>query len=174
MQQVAVDAHRRWFYRFDKKKYFIYAAQFRLAFKLQKNIDSHIEQAKQVGKSKVVLYGTSSVAFLIDFAEKNLRYTLLNQEILEKYPNLIVVKSISKSYGVPGLRLGVLANADANLIQQIKKTNSIWNINSFGEYYLQIYEKYSKTYASACDKIADERNRFIKELSSKSGKFCFM
>lgn len=102
----------------------------------------------------------------IDFAEKNLRYTLLNQEILEKYPNLIVVKSISKSYGVPGLRLGVLANADSDLIQQIKKTNSIWNINSFGEYYLQIYEKYSKTYASACDKIADERNRFIKELSS--------
>lgn len=102
----------------------------------------------------------------IDFAEKNLRYTLLNQEILEKYPNLIVVKSISKSYGVPGLRLGVLANADSDLIQQIKKTNSIWNINSFGEYYLQIYEKYSKTYAAACDKIADERNRFIKELSS--------
>lgn len=102
----------------------------------------------------------------IDFAEKNLRYTLLNQEILEKYPNLIVVKSISKSYGVPGLRLGVLANADSDLIQQIKKTNSIWNINSFGEYYLQIYEKYSKTYASACDKIAEERNRFIKELSS--------
>lgn len=102
----------------------------------------------------------------IDFAEKNLRYTLLNQEILEKYPNLIVVKSISKSYGVPGLRLGVLANADSDLIQQIKKTNSIWNINSFAEYYLQIYEKYSKTYASACDKIADERNRFIKELSS--------
>ena len=47
----------------------------------------------------------------------------------------------------------------------IKKTNAIWNINSFGEYYLQIYEKYSKTYASACDSIAEERARFIKELS---------
>ena len=40
-----------------------------------------------------------------------------------------------------------------------------WNINSFAEYYLQIYEKYSKTYASACDSIAEERARFIKKLS---------
>ena len=47
----------------------------------------------------------------------------------------------------------------------IKKTNAIWNINSFGEYYLQIYEKYSKTYSAACDSIAEERARFIAELS---------
>lgn len=43
----------------------------------------------------------------IDFAEKEIRYTLINDEIIEKYPNLTVIKSISKSYGVPGLRLGV-------------------------------------------------------------------
>ncbi len=101
----------------------------------------------------------------IDFAEKENRYTLLNEEILNEYDNLIVVKSISKSYGVPGLRLGVLASSNSDYINLIKKTNAIWNINSFGEYYLQIYEKYSKTYSSACDSIAEERARFIKELS---------
>lgn len=101
----------------------------------------------------------------IDFADKELRYTLLNQEILNEYPNLVVVKSISKSYGVPGLRLGVLATSESNCIASIKKTNSIWNINSFAEYYLQIYEKYSKTYSAACDSIANERKRFIGELS---------
>lgn len=101
----------------------------------------------------------------IDFADKTIRYSMLNQDILEKYKNLIVVKSISKSFGVPGLRLGVLATANTDYIQMIKKTNAIWNINSFGEYYLQIYEKYSKSYAAACDSIATERARFIKELS---------
>ena len=101
----------------------------------------------------------------IDFAEKEIRYTLLNEEILNEYDNLIVVKSISKSYGVPGLRLGVLASSNTDYINLIKKTNAIWNINSFGEYYLQIYEKYSKTYSSACDSIAEERARFTKELS---------
>ena len=89
----------------------------------------------------------------------------MNEEILNEYDNLIVVKSISKSYGVPGLRLGVLASCNTDYINLIKKTNAIWNINSFGEYYLQIYEKYSKTYAAACDSIAEERARFIKELS---------
>lgn len=105
----------------------------------------------------------------IDFAEPEIRYTLLSQQILEKYPNLIAVKSISKSYGVPGLRLGVMAAGDANFIAQIKKQNAIWNINSFAEYYLQIYEKYSKTYSASCDSIVNERNRFTKELQSLPG-----
>ncbi len=56
----------------------------------------------------------------IDFADKDIRYTLLDQEIIEKYPNLIVVKSISKSYGVPGLRLGVLASSNQDYIKLIK------------------------------------------------------
>ena len=105
----------------------------------------------------------------IDFAEKDRRYTLLDENILCDFDNLIVIKSISKSYGVPGLRLGVIASASAEYINQIKKTNAIWNINSFAEYYLQIYEKYAKTYAAACDSIAQERARFIGELSKIQG-----
>ena len=101
----------------------------------------------------------------IDFAEKAKRYTLIDENILNDYPNLIVVKSISKSFGVPGLRLGVLACADEKYIVRIRKTNAIWNINSFGEYFLQIYDKYNKAYAAACDLIADERIRFSKELA---------
>lgn len=120
----------------------------------------------ELKKLKVTLVFDES---FIDFAQKDFRYTLLNQDILEKYPDLIVVKSISKSYGVPGLRLGVLANSDKQFISTIKKTNAIWNINSFAEYYLQIYEKYSKTYSAACDLIAEERTRFIQELSKIEG-----
>lgn len=52
-----------------------------------------------------------------DFAERVLRFTLLSDGTLEAYPNLIVIKSISKSYGVPGIRLGVLATADAKRLQ---------------------------------------------------------
>ena len=70
---------------------------------------------------------------------------------------------------MPGLRLGVLANCNKDFINSIKKTNAIWNINSFAEYYLQIYEKYSKSYSAACDLIAEERTRFIHELSKIQG-----
>lgn len=109
----------------------------------------------------------------IDFAEKEKRYTLLDDKILAENPNLIIVKSISKSYGVPGLRLGLLASSDSSYVKQIQKKNAIWNINSFAEYYLQIYDKYKKLYASACDKIAEERERFAFELEKIPNFYVF-
>lgn len=101
----------------------------------------------------------------IDFADSEKRYTLIDESIIQEYPNLIIIKSISKSYGVPGLRLGIFVNNAAETVKKICKTNAIWNINSFGEYFLQIYDKYKSTYKAACDSIAFERNRFISELS---------
>ncbi len=99
----------------------------------------------------------------IDFAEDS--YTLLENSVLEEYKNLIVIKSISKSYGVPGLRLGVIASSDEDLIQFIKKDISIWNINSFGEYFLQIYEKYKSGYLESLELIKNERSRFFTALN---------
>lgn len=105
----------------------------------------------------------------IDFAESGKKYTLMNEEILTKYDNLIVIKSIGKSYGVAGLRLGVLASSDKQLLSTIRTNMQIWNINSFAEYYLQIYNLYAADYASACEKIANERKRMLDRLNLVNG-----
>ena len=105
----------------------------------------------------------------IDFADSSIKYTLLNDELLNKYPNLIVVKSISKSYGVPGMRLGVLATSDDKLKKEINDNMSVWNINSFGEYFLQIANLYKKEYNEACEKITFERQRFMNNLKEIDG-----
>ncbi len=102
----------------------------------------------------------------IDFADKEKRYTLLDNDILASNPNLIVIKSISKSYGVPGLRLGVLASANQQVLKGLRDLMQVWNINSFAEYYLQIYNLFASSYERACDSIAYERNRFVKELNT--------
>ena len=104
----------------------------------------------------------------VDFAEET-EPTLLVEELLDENPHMIVVKSISKSYGIPGLRLGVAASGDTDLIGQLKKDVAIWNINSFGEFYMQIEEKYRKDYASALDKLRTERTRFAEKLGSLPG-----
>lgn len=104
----------------------------------------------------------------VDFADE-LDSSLLYNEILEPNPHLYVMKSISKSYGVPGLRLGVLASGDTETIAHMKKDVAIWNINSFGEFYMQIEEKYKKDYAAALVKIRAERARFVGELASIRG-----
>ena len=100
----------------------------------------------------------------VDFARREDRFTLIKDEFISNYPNVIVIKSISKSYGVPGLRLGLLATSDEELLKEIKAEMQVWNINSFAEYYLQIYQLYSKTYDEACDKIVEEREWLSNEL----------
>lgn len=102
----------------------------------------------------------------VDFATGHVDNTMLRDEILESFPNMMVMKSISKSYGVPGLRLGVLASSDKALIAKVKKEVPIWNINSFAEFYMQIFGKYESDYRLACDKFREERDRFFNELKT--------
>lgn len=102
----------------------------------------------------------------VDFTDGYEDNSLLHNDILEKYPDLMVMKSISKSYGVPGLRLGIFASSNKELIARIKKEVSIWNINSFGEFYMQIYGKYEKDYQRACQFFRQERATFYKELQA--------
>ena len=78
---------------------------------------------------------------------------------------MIVVKSISKSFGVPGLRLGILASNDLNLIAAMKKDIAIWNINSFAEFYMQIFEKYKSNYEEAIEKFKNVRKEYAELLT---------
>ena len=100
----------------------------------------------------------------VDFSDEE-NGTIIEQDILEGKENLFVMKSISKSYGVPGLRLGVLASGNKKMIAELKKDVSIWNINSFAEFYMQISEKYKKDYQTALIKFRAERKRYTEELS---------
>lgn len=105
----------------------------------------------------------------IDFVEDDEWHTLLDMEVLLNHPSLIVLKSISKSFGVAGLRLGVIATADTDLIAFMKKDVAIWNINSFAEYYLQIIEKYRDDYFEAMEKFKEVRKRYLDKLSKIKG-----
>lgn len=128
----------------------------------RKEVDKLITWTK---RAKVELLVDES---FVDFAAQP--YTLLETKLLRNNPHLSVMKSISKSYGVPGVRLGILANGSDERIKFIQSRLSIWNINSFGEFFMQIAEKYGKEYTVACRKIAAERKRFIGELK----KFKFL
>ena len=100
----------------------------------------------------------------VDFSDDFEHNSMISNDILEENPHLVVMKSISKSYGVPGLRLGVMVSADTQLINEVKRDVAIWNINSFAEFYLQIFGKYEADYRQACYRFIKERNRFEKLL----------
>lgn len=104
----------------------------------------------------------------LDFADEE-KASVMSESILKKYPGLYLIKSISKSYGVPGLRLGVLASYDEEMIAALKKKVSIWNINSVGEFFVQILDKYRNDYQQALVLIREERNRFYRNLCKVKG-----
>lgn len=113
---------------------------------------------------------TNGIKFILDesFVDFSVGYennTCLHNELLEAYPHMCVMKSISKSYGVPGLRLGILCSANTELIAKMKKQVSIWNINSFAEFFMQIYPKYKDDYRRACDQFIQARKDFENELN---------
>lgn len=117
-----------------------------------------LEQLKYLDKYLVV-----DESFL-DFAEGGFDSSLLNFRDLEKYPKLVVIKSIGKSYGVGGLRLGVLASSDIKLLKKIKESIPIWNINSVAEFYLQIIGKYVTEYKESCEKLIASRVQLHRKL----------
>jgi len=105
----------------------------------------------------------------IDFSEDGINNSLIHDDILGSFPNLVVVRSISKSYAVPGLRLGILASSDRDFLKGIERGIPIWNINSFAEFFLQIIGKYHLEYLESCRKIVVERTRFHQELMRLAG-----
>ena len=93
-----------------------------------KDIISILEVFK--AEDKVLILDES----FLDFAEGGFDSSLLNMDNLQKFPNLIVIKSIGKSYGVGGLRLGVIASSNTEIINKLKISMPIWNINSVAEF----------------------------------------
>lgn len=103
-----------------------------------------------------------------DFASEE-SASLISEETIKKYPHLVIIKSISKSYGVPGLRLGILVSGDEALVSFLKKDVAIWNINSIAEFYLQIAEKYGPSYAEALRRLKKARAELASRLAATEG-----
>jgi len=104
----------------------------------------------------------------VDFADEA-GSTIIGQDFLVDNAHLYVVKSISKTKGVPGLRLGVLAAGNDKMIKLLKEDVAIWNINSLAEFYMQIEEKYHDDYKESLVRIRKERAEFELELKKIKG-----
>jgi histidinol-phosphate/aromatic aminotransferase/cobyric acid decarboxylase-like protein/choline kinase len=102
----------------------------------------------------------------VDFSDNGDKNSIINEETLEKYKNLIVIKSISKSFGVAGIRLGVMASSDKDLLKKIKENFPVWNINSFAESFLQKITYNLSDYRKSCSKLLETKKDFQNNLSS--------
>jgi len=86
-------------------------------------------------------------------------------EFIETYENLVIIKSLSKVYGIPGLRVGCAICGNINRIDMLRKELSIWNINSFAQYFIELLGDYRKEFEEACTKVVRATRELHAELS---------
>lgn len=96
----------------------------------------------------------------IDFADSR---HICNVENIYRYEKLFIIKSLSKSYGIPGIRLGIVASTNEKM-EYLKSVLPIWNISSFSEYFLDLIMRHQSEFIRSIDKINKERDRFKKDL----------
>lgn len=118
-------------------------------------------------QERIKLIIDESFVDFVDNGDPLEQLTLISDDILESYrEGLFVMKSISKSYGVPGIRLGVMASADKAMVKEIKKKISIWNINSFGEFICRLLKNTIKIISQRSIKLKLPGINFIKTCHS--------
>ena len=73
--------------------------------------------------------------------------------VIEEYPNLMVIKSLSKVFGIAGLRIGYLLSSDRAFIDAVRGCLPIWNINGLAEEFLRIAGCYRSDFAASCERM---------------------
>jgi threonine-phosphate decarboxylase len=57
---------------------------------------------------------------------------------LTAFENLLVVRSMSKHCGVPGLRLGYCCTSNPAVLARLRHVLPVWNVNSIAEYFISL------------------------------------
>lgn len=122
------------------------------------------------------------IAEVITFAAKNKSLVVVDesfldflswndwtcQPLLSKFPNLIIVHSLTKFYAIPGLRLG-FALASESITKKLHLSKDPWNVNSIAQAAGvaalgdEVYAEQSRAY------IAQEKKLFYQCLAKISG-----
>ena len=98
----------------------------------------------------------------IEFSGLKSIITILEEAPLE---NIIVIKSLSKSLGIPGLRLGYVYSCNQKFNEYIRDQLPIWNLNSLAEYLLEIILKHRQSLAQSYLDTIRDRTIFSDALS---------
>jgi threonine-phosphate decarboxylase len=97
----------------------------------------------------------------IEFAEKSKNATVASY--VKKYPNLFVIRSLTKFYAMPGLRFGY-AIADQGFISALQDERQPWTINSLAVFAAKAALKDTEFIEKTRTSIAREKAHLIKML----------
>ncbi len=100
----------------------------------------------------------------IDFAGNRDRETLETE--LDQHRNLAIFKSMSKAYGICGIRIGYMLTANSDFTAKVRQGLHIWNVNGFAEEFLRLAPQYRKEFRESCTKVKADRDHFYEQLQT--------
>ncbi len=107
----------------------------------------------------------------LDFADNKEQISL--EKDIDKYPNMAIIKSMSKAYGICGLRIGYMLTANTDFAESVRTGIHIWNINGFAEEFLRILPRYKQEFEDSCEKVKADRDIFYNKLCAIKGMTVF-
>lgn len=107
----------------------------------------------------------------LDFSENPGQISL--EKEISNYPNMAIFKSMSKAYGICGLRIGYMLTANRNFAEAVRKGVHIWNINGFAEEFLRILPEYKNEFANSCKQVRSDRDSMYLKMKSINGMIVY-
>lgn len=91
------------------------------------------------------------------------------ESAIQSHSNLVVMKSMSKVFGVPGLRLGYLLTADLGFASEVRSHLPIWNVNGVGEAFLRRVGRYRAEFETSCALVYETCQLLYQDLRAMPG-----
>jgi len=85
------------------------------------------------------------------------------------HPNLVVIKSMSKVFGIAGLRIGYLLTGDRRFAAGVRAQLPIWNLNGMAESFLRRVGRYRSEFSASCEVVRDTCQGLYRALRELPG-----
>jgi threonine-phosphate decarboxylase len=102
----------------------------------------------------------------IDFTHDPNQFSM--EDEIEQYPNIAIFKSMSKAYGICGIRIGYLVTANQKFANAVRQGIHIWNINGFAEEFLRILPDFRTDFIKSCNQVKKDRDKLYETLNAFS------
>jgi threonine-phosphate decarboxylase len=84
--------------------------------------------------------------------------------LADQFTNLLIVRSMSKHCGVPGLRLGYCYSANLYILNRMRRFLPTWNLNTLAQYFLSLLQDGEAAYHEGRKRLIGDVKQLYDDL----------
>ncbi|MGB4440319.1 MAG: threonine-phosphate decarboxylase CobD [Sedimentibacter sp.] len=123
----------------------------------KETLEKIISRCKEIGATAVI-----DECFL-DFVDSKEKYSV--SSLMKKYDNLIILKAFTKTYAIPGIRLGYCMSSNIEIINGLKSSGPPWNVSTIAQAAGVAALKEKEYVQKSVSYIYEQRNYLVDEMN---------